>query len=99
MKLFTLWTSTRDRMPTHPGVILFELLTGVVPSSRKEFEKAGLAEMLRVIKEVEPQKPSTKLSGATAFAASECAVALGRHAEAARDFERAVEVDDDRANE
>src|SRR5262249_4482959 len=30
--------------------------------SRKELEKAGLAEMLRVIKEMEPAKPSTKLS-------------------------------------
>jgi hypothetical protein len=44
------------------GVILYELLTGAVPFSRKELEKAGLAEMLRVIKEVEPAKPSTKLS-------------------------------------
>ncbi len=44
------------------GVILYELLTGAVPFSRKELEKAGLAEMLRVIKEMEPPKPSTKLS-------------------------------------
>jgi eukaryotic-like serine/threonine-protein kinase len=45
------------------GVILYELLTGTVPFSRKELEKAGLAEMLRVIKEVEPHRPSTRLSG------------------------------------
>jgi serine/threonine protein kinase/tetratricopeptide (TPR) repeat protein len=44
------------------GVILYELLTGAVPFSRRELEKAGLAEMLRVIKEREPPKPSTKLS-------------------------------------
>jgi serine/threonine protein kinase/tetratricopeptide (TPR) repeat protein len=44
------------------GIILYELLTGAVPFSRKELEKAGLAEMLRVIQEVEPPKPSTKLS-------------------------------------
>jgi tetratricopeptide (TPR) repeat protein len=44
------------------GVILYELLTGAVPFSRRELEKAGLAEMLRVIKEKEPPKPSTKLS-------------------------------------
>jgi serine/threonine protein kinase/tetratricopeptide (TPR) repeat protein len=44
------------------GVILYELLTGAVPFSRKELERAGLAEMLRVIKETEPPKPSTRLS-------------------------------------
>jgi serine/threonine protein kinase/tetratricopeptide (TPR) repeat protein len=44
------------------GVILYELLTGSVPISRRELEKAGLAEMLRVIKEMEPPTPSTKLS-------------------------------------
>jgi tetratricopeptide (TPR) repeat protein len=45
------------------GVILYELLTGAVPFTRKELQAAGFAEMLRVIKEVEPVKPSTKLSG------------------------------------
>ncbi len=44
------------------GVVLYELLTGAVPLSRKELKAAGLAEMLRVIKEVEPAKPSTRLS-------------------------------------
>jgi eukaryotic-like serine/threonine-protein kinase len=44
------------------GVILYELLTGAVPFSRKALEKAGLAEMLRVIREAEPPKPSTMLS-------------------------------------
>src|SRR5262249_19705323 len=44
------------------GVVLYELLTGAVPFSRQELERAGLAEMLRTIKEVEPAKPSTRLS-------------------------------------
>jgi len=46
------------------GVLLYELLTGGPPFTRKELEKAGVLEMLRVIREKEPSKPSTKLSTA-----------------------------------
>ena len=46
------------------GVLLYELLTGSTPFSRKALEKAGMLEMLRMIREVEPTKPSTKLSTA-----------------------------------
>jgi serine/threonine protein kinase/tetratricopeptide (TPR) repeat protein len=46
------------------GVVLYELLTGSPPFTRKELEKAGMLEMLRVIREQEPSKPSTKLSTA-----------------------------------
>jgi serine/threonine protein kinase len=46
------------------GVLLYELLTGSTPFSRKELEKVGMLEMLRVIREQEPSKPSTKLSTA-----------------------------------
>jgi serine/threonine protein kinase len=46
------------------GVLLYELLTGSPPFTKKELEKAGMLEMLRVIREQEPSKPSTKLSTA-----------------------------------
>jgi serine/threonine protein kinase/regulator of sirC expression with transglutaminase-like and TPR domain len=46
------------------GVLLYELLTGSPPFTRKELEKVGMLEMLRVIREKEPSKPSTKLSTA-----------------------------------
>ena len=45
------------------GAVLYELLTGAVPLPREQLRAAGLAEMLRVIKEVEPPRPSTRLSG------------------------------------
>src|SRR3989475_4919735 len=43
------------------GVLLYEPLAGSPPFSRKELEKAGMLEMLRVIREQEPSKPSMKL--------------------------------------
>jgi hypothetical protein len=44
------------------GILLYELLTGATPFSRKELTRAGLLEILRVIREREPPRPSTKLS-------------------------------------
>ena len=46
------------------GVLLYELLTGSPPFARKELQKAGLLEILRVVREEEPPRPSVKLSTA-----------------------------------
>jgi tetratricopeptide (TPR) repeat protein len=45
------------------GVVLYELLTGVLPFGRDELEKAGLAEIQKIIRETDPPHPSTRLSG------------------------------------
>ncbi len=43
------------------GVILYELLTGLTPIDVKRLRKAALHELIRVIQEEEPAKPSTRL--------------------------------------
>ena len=44
------------------GVILYELLTGLRPIDAKRLRNAALTEMIRIIREEEPSKPSTRLS-------------------------------------
>ena len=44
------------------GVILYELLTGLRPIDHKRLQNAALNEMVRIIQEEEPSKPSTRLS-------------------------------------
>jgi serine/threonine protein kinase len=46
------------------GVLLYELLTGTPPFTRKELKQAGMLEILRLIREQQPPVPSTKLSTA-----------------------------------
>jgi non-specific serine/threonine protein kinase/serine/threonine-protein kinase len=45
------------------GVLLYELLTGTTPLDRRTLRQAAYAEALRRIREEEPPKPSTRLSG------------------------------------
>ena len=44
------------------GVILYELLTGLRPIDANRLKKAAMTEMIRIIQEEEPSKPSTRLS-------------------------------------
>jgi serine/threonine protein kinase/Flp pilus assembly protein TadD len=44
------------------GVLLYELLTGNTPLTRERAKEAALLEVLRVIREEEPPRPSTRLS-------------------------------------
>ncbi len=49
------------------GVILYELLTGLRPIDSKQLQKAAITEMIRIIREDEPSKPSTRLSSDDSF--------------------------------
>jgi WD40 repeat protein/serine/threonine protein kinase len=46
------------------GVLLYELLTGTTPLQRQRLSAGALLEALRIIREEEPPKPSTRLSTA-----------------------------------
>ena len=62
------------------GVILYELLTGSTPIQRETFKQAALDEILRVIREVEPPTPSSRISTSEALPA----IAATRQIEPAR---------------
>jgi len=62
------------------GVILYELLVGVLPFEPESLRRAAFGEILRIVREVEPARPSTRIStlGSTAVD-----LATRRHTEAA----------------
>src|SRR5262249_6524335 len=63
------------------GVLLYELLTGSTPLTHKRLKEAAYAEILRMIKEDEPPRPSTRLSDSGEALAS---ISAQRHMEPAK---------------
>jgi tetratricopeptide (TPR) repeat protein len=63
------------------GVLLYELLTGSTPVTHKRIKEAAYAEILRLIKEEEPPRPSTRLSDSGEALAS---ISAQRHMEPAK---------------
>jgi WD40 repeat protein/serine/threonine protein kinase len=63
------------------GVLLYELLTGTTPLNHKRLTEAAYGEILRIIKEEEPPKPSTRLSDSGEALAS---ISAQRHTEPAK---------------
>ena len=49
------------------GVILYELLAGSPPIDAKQFQRGAFLEMLRMVREVDPPRPSTRVSTAEAL--------------------------------
>jgi eukaryotic-like serine/threonine-protein kinase len=74
------------------GVILYELLVGAPPFDRKTLRAAGLEAILRMIREQEPPKPSTKVrlmgdsSAASAEKRKEEPRSFARHLEGELDW-------------
>jgi non-specific serine/threonine protein kinase/serine/threonine-protein kinase len=60
------------------GVLLYELLTGSLPFTGQELRQKGLDEIRRVIREVDPPKPSTRV---TDSAGDSVDAARNRHTE------------------
>src|SRR3954453_19161510 len=52
------------------GVLLYELLTGSTPLTHRRMKEAAYGEVLRLIREEEPPRPSTRLSNSGAALAS-----------------------------
>jgi serine/threonine protein kinase/tetratricopeptide (TPR) repeat protein len=47
------------------GVLLYELLTGTTPFSQAELRSASINELQRIIREVDPPRPSTRVARST----------------------------------
>ena len=62
------------------GVVLYELLTGNTPHDKRELQQAALEEILRIIRNEDPPRPSARLSSIDTLPT----VAANRHVEPKR---------------
>lgn len=63
------------------GVMLYELLTGTTPFTSQELRSAAYAEIQRIIRQIDPPRPSTRISQNTEGIAS---IAAHRHTQPRR---------------
>jgi serine/threonine protein kinase/Flp pilus assembly protein TadD len=78
-KLYQLDIDTRSDIYSL-GVLLYELLTASTPFEAKQLREAAFDEVLRIIREDEPPKPSTRLTSGEKLPS----IAANRHTEPAR---------------
>ncbi len=63
------------------GVLIYELLTGATPFDRQQLEKAAIDEACRLIREIDPPRPSTRV---TTLGERANKVSLGRRTDPAK---------------
>lgn len=72
------------------GAVLYELLAGVAPFAEKALVRAGYDEMRRIIREVEPARPSARI---TSLSVEEKTLIASAHAVTSRQLHRMVASD------
>ena len=77
------------------GVLLYELLTGTTPFDKKRLAKAAYDELLKIIREEDPPKPSVRLSQSTDSLPSIAALRKTEPAKLSKMFQRRPRLDRD----